>query len=549
MVLLGAGGASAQLSTESPLSVNGPITDPGGVLGARTDEVRAALDDYFNATGQQLFVVFVPTFDGLDGQDWATASATRSDLASQDILLAVATEDRAYGYSADDEQQLSDGDLQRVERDKVLPRLRQEDWAGAAIAAAKGYADAAESEGFPWVPVGLGGAMMAGTGALALRRRQRSRSGDESTDDLDRQSAAALVSVDNTLTTSEQELAFAEAQFGTEATQPFRQVLAKARESTQSAFALNQQLDDGQPGSPAEHQRIATEIIALCTAVETTVAEQVAGFDALRDLQANAPDVLAAVPARAVEITQRLTTSRAVLERLRADHPRTALASVEGNVDQAGRLATESVQQAELGTAAVAADDRATAVVHAKAAEEALGQATTLLDALDRADADIAAAPQQTAEADLDELLAPLRAAAAGAEKARVALTESLGRVTSRVRAVSDYIDTRRGAVGADARTRLSEAARHLDRAQQLVQSDPAGALSALTQAERQTDDAERLAQADVRQWEANQRDQSSGSTSGAILGGIGSRSTRRSNSRRTSSGGSRGRRGGGGRF
>ena len=72
------------------------------------------------------------------------------------------------------------------------------------------------------------------------------------------------MSVDNTLTTSEQELAFAEAQFGVEATAPFRQVLAEARQTTQSAFALRQQLDDGQPESPAEHQRIATEILALC---------------------------------------------------------------------------------------------------------------------------------------------------------------------------------------------------------------------------------------------------------------------------------------------
>ena len=395
ILLVGSGSASARLSADSPVSVNGPITDTRDVLGDRTDEVRGALDDYFDATGRQLFVVFVPTFDGLAGQDWATASAARSDLASQDILLAVATEDRAYGYSVDDEQQLSDDDLQRVERDAILPRLRQEDWAGAAIAAARGYADAGEGDGFPWIPVGLGGAVVAGAGALVVRNRRR---GDASTGDLDRQCAAALVRVDNTLTTSEQELAFAEAQFGTEATQPFRRVLTEARQTTQAAFALRQQLDDGQPESPAEHQRIATEILALCDTVETTIAAQVAGFDTLRDLQANAPDLLAAVPARAAEITQRLTTSRAVLARLRADHPQSALASIEGNVDQAERLAAESVQQAGLGSAAVAAEDRATAVVHARAAEEALGQATTLLDALDRADADIDAAPQQIAE-------------------------------------------------------------------------------------------------------------------------------------------------------
>ncbi len=267
------------------------------------------------------------------------------------------------------------------------------------------------------------------------------------------------------------------------------------------------------------------------------------------------------------------------------------------------------------------------ASARAKAAEAAVGQAATLLDAIDRADADLAAAPAriaervtsltadvadaqrlapqdpsitqatttaqetlasaqatgrdplaavaalQNAEATLDELLAPVRAAAEEAEKARIALTESLGRVTSRVRAVSDFVETRRGAVGAEARTRLSEAARHLDRAQQTLQSDPAGALAVLRQAEAYVDEAERLARTDVDRYESR-----TGSSDSMVLGGIfgggsgssssggwgggwggGSRSrsrsssSRRSSSRRSSpsrrSGGSRGGRSRGGRF
>ncbi len=122
-----------------------------------------------------------------------------------------------------------------------------------------------------------------------------------------------------------------------------------------------------------------------------------------------------------------------------------------------------------------------------------------------------AAAGLETAEATLDDLLAPVRAAAAEAEKARVALSESLGRVTSRVKAVSDFIETRRGAVGAEARTRLSEAARHLDRAQQTLQTDPSASLEALQKAEAFVNEAEQLAQNDVGNWERSQRQTSGG--------------------------------------
>lgn len=608
LIVLSAAASAAQ----APVDVTGPVTDPDGALGSRSAEVRAALDDHFDQTGHQLFVVLVPSFDGLDGQEWAEQSAARSDLASQDVLWAVATQDRAYGYFVGADQQLSDSDLERVEREDVLPRLREEDWAGAAIAAARGYADAADGGGIPWVPVGIGGIVLVGAGAVVVRRRRAS--GDTSS--LDASCAAALVRVDNTLTTSEQELAFAEAQFGREATAAFREVLTQARSTTQKAFALRQQLDDAEPETTAEHRRIATEIIDLCTQVESTIDEQVEAFDTLRDLHAHVPESLAAIPERAAEVSARLTTSRAVLDRLRSQHPQTTLASVEGNVDHAERLVAEALDQAELGAVALAADDRATAVVHAQAAQEAVSQATAVLDALDAADSDIAAAPQQiaarlsslgpdlddvtrlgateptvapaaaaardamayatqpghdplaavrrlqTAEAELDEALAPLRAAAAEAEKARIALTESLGRVTSRVRAVSGFIETRRGAVGADARTRLSEAARHLDRAQQLTQTDPAAALEALTVAERQIDDAERLAQADVRRWEDSQRSRGGGTRSGGsiILGGISSGShsrsrpaartrTRTTSRRAAPRSSSRRGRGGGGRF
>ncbi|MEO6605611.1 MAG: hypothetical protein ABIN55_08360, partial [Aeromicrobium sp.] len=270
-------------------------------------------------------------------------------------------------------------------------------------------------------------------------------------------------------------------------------------------------------------------------------------------------------------------------------------------------------EQVAQGNSALKTDDRATAVTHARAAEDAVGQASRLLDAVAEADINLKAAPAkiaerlsslqldvddaarlaandagispaasaataaiayaqqadhdplaaaaglETAEATLDELLAPERAAAAEAEKARVALSESLGRATSRVKAVGEFIETRRGAVGAEARTRLSEAARHLDLAQQSLSTEPTASLESVQKAESFVNEAEQLAQQDVGNWERGQRQTSGGAGGGLnsmVLGGILINAIGRSGGggggRGPGSfggGGTRGRRGGGGRF
>lgn len=626
----GAGTAQA----DAPIDIRGDITDTAGVLGGDTAKVQKALDDLTDKTGLQLFVVYVKSFDGQSGPEWSDAAAQKSGLGKTDIMLAVATEDGKYGISAPQELALSDSDLQNIETKDIRPRLSDGDWSGAAIAGAEGYAKAADDSGLPWGPIAIGGVVVLGGGAFAVSRARRK--GDPeveldengqpvdplaglSTDELNKLASAALVSIDDALKTSDQELGFAEAQFGKEATREFAQTIADSRDTVKAAFELRQKLDDSEPDTEAQVRQMASEIVTLCGKADSALDAQVAKFDELRDLQAKAPEVLADVAARAEEVAARLPQARATLTQLAAAHPATSLASVDKNADQAEGLIGSARTEAAAGTTALAADDRALAVTHARTAEDAVGQAAKLLDAIDTADADLKAAPARVAErltsigldiadaarlapgdagistaataaqaavtyaqqpgndplaaaaglesgeATLDELLAPVRAAAAEADKARVALTESLGRVTSRVKAVSDFIETRRGAVGAEARTRLSEAARHLDHAQQALTTDPSAALAALKESEAYVAQAEQLAQQDVAEWERSQRP-SSGSGGGLnsmVLGGIlidaltrggggfGGGSSGGSSRGPGSFGGSgtRGRRGGGGRF
>nr|WP_198664250.1 TPM domain-containing protein [Jiangella endophytica] len=643
--------AAGSAVAEPPFNVPGPITDRAGALSGDDEQrVQASFDRLTDDAGLQMFVVYVDSFDGVDGQAWANETATASGLGTDDILLAVALQDRSFGISVADELDLTDEQLDEVRQNDIRPRLSIEDWAGAAIAGADGYREAATGSGSggsatPWV---VGGVVVAGAGAAGwwvLRRRRRDQAGapvgpdgqplDElaglSLDELDKRASAALVDIDDALKTSEQELGFAQAQFGIEATTEFGELLTTAKTQVAGAFALRQRLDDSEPETEQQARAMTTQIIVTCREVSDALDAQVDAFDQLRDLQARAPEVLVETAQRAAEVEGRLPAARAQLEQLALRYQPAALASVSGNPDQAARLLTAAKEAVAAGQRSMQTDDRATAVAQARAAEDAVGQAAKLLDAvasardeletagerigkaiesvsLDIADAarlapsdpavsaasataqqavaagraadqgDPLAALRQLAEAEtkLDDLLAPVRAAAEESERARTALAETAGRVTSQVKAVNDFIETRRGAVGTEARTRWSEAARHLEQGRSLAASDPAAALEAVNRADQLSRQAQQLAEQDVGQWERQQSAGRGGGTdlTSMILGGIlinsmgrgggifgggsgggfggGGRGSGGGGRRSPGSfggGGTRGRRGGGGRF
>ncbi|UWE12442.1 TPM domain-containing protein [Actinacidiphila bryophytorum] len=130
-----------QAAADDPitLSTDGQITDRVGALQGRTAEVTTALNRLYDARHLQLFVAYVNGFSGRSPQDWANATATRSGLGRQDILLAVATHDRQYAVSADQDSGLTQAQLDEVSSTAIEPALRQNDWAGAAVGAAGGY--------------------------------------------------------------------------------------------------------------------------------------------------------------------------------------------------------------------------------------------------------------------------------------------------------------------------------------------------------------------------------------------------------------------------
>ena len=110
---------------------------------------------------------------------------------------------------------------------------------------------------------------------------------------------------------------------------------------------------------------------------------------------------------------------------------------------------------------------------------------------------------RQLEEADiaLEQALAVARDAEQRERRAAASLDQALLTARSGIAAAGDFISTRRGAVGPEARTRLAEAQRHLDLAVAQGRTDPVGALREAQLAGSLAQEALQRAQSDVAGW------------------------------------------------
>ena len=193
VLVLGAPAMAAH--AEDPVELGGAyVLDTVGAVSGDESRVIRALDELYDDAGIQLFVVYVSTFTGADSAvDWADRTAILNSLGSDDLLLAVAVDDRQYALSVDQAFPLSDADLNEVES-AIESELRDDAWADAAIAGAEAIATAAnggstpvdpadpgtpstDGGGIPILPI-IGGAAVVGGGIFLFSRlRKRSRDG------------------------------------------------------------------------------------------------------------------------------------------------------------------------------------------------------------------------------------------------------------------------------------------------------------------------------------------------------------------------------------
>ncbi|MFJ4224735.1 TPM domain-containing protein [Microbacterium sp. NPDC089695] len=595
--LLGALVAPAAYATD-PITLDpGYVTDDAGVLNPTEKQaVEDRLDTLSDAVSIELFVVFVDDFTSpSDSAGWADAVAEANNLGSEQYLLAVAVDGRSYYISAAADGPLSDAKLDDIE-DSILPQMRDSDWSGAVILAA----DEMQGDGgagalratlivvgvivaglLVWLVIALivrsrRKAAVRARGAMPERPDPNDPFSTLTDEQVQTQAGAALVQADDAITSSREELGFAVAQFGEEATSEFSGAVETAKAKMSEAFDLKQKLDDEIEDTVHDRRDWHIRIIRLCDEIDDVLDANTEAFDALRKLEQNAPQELDRVRAERAALDPVLADASAALAGLAGTYDRSALVTVADNPAQAAERAALADRSIAGAAQAITAGRTGEAAFAIRTAEQSVAQSAQLVKAItdlgselggieSQAQAlvaelqgDIAtaqgipdasgtiggivsatAAQLQAAQAELSgtarspqRVLDALTAAntqidaaiAQGTEAVertrRTAhmLDQTLAQAESEIRAAREYIETRRGTVGSTARTRLSQAQSTLTQALDLRSSN---AEAALTEAGRALDLARQAtssAQADVSAMNPNRYDDGWGG--GGIFGG-----------------------------
>jgi hypothetical protein len=403
---------------------------------------------------------------------------------------------------------------------------------------------------------------------------------------LDDLSRSLVVDVDNAVRTSANELVLAVEEFGDAQTATFAAAVDSARTTLQQAFAVRQKLDDTVPEPLPERRDLLTRVVVSAAKANRELESQTESFHQMRDLVFNAPERLDALTRRLVDVTAQVEPSAQKLTALRGEFAESALASVSRNVTAATErlgFAEKAISRGRELAAKPVAGEVGELVDCVRGAESALQQANTMLEAVDSAASDIrravsalpsaiediqrgitSAAEQLAggglgkstelssardaavkavtnaqsvgaadplgaftqltqADADLDRLLATVAEEREAAERLTRSYEQALFTAQSRVRSVSDYIDTRRGSIGPEARTRYNEAVRQLEAAQSKSATNIAEAIAHANGASMLAAQAQQLANDDVQagQRQYNSRYRGGQSDMGAMVGGI----------------------------
>ena len=562
------------------------IVDSGNVLGSRKGEVQDAIQKLLKDHKYNLYVITAKTFENpTDPKGWAQAVATNKGMGKADVILTM-SDDGKYYFSPNSASAIYPK-TSNITQNAIVPNLAggKRDFAQSAIDTAIAVGDAAGGgSGSVSSGDGAGNAVLVGVGVVAAggagaylylrNRRKKAAAGAGAgagpqgaeldplagltVEELRRKSGSLLIEADDAIKSSEQELGFAQAQYGDAAVGNFTKALQDAKGHMSESFKLQQQLDDHIPDTEEQQRTWLGEIIRRSEAALSSLQEQKADFDSLRELEKNAPQALAAVSAGASEAEAKIVSAEQSLSELRAKYAESALVQVGDNINQAKeRLAF--VQNASVtAREKLSAGEGSLAAVAVRAAEESLHQTNVLIGAitkvagnLDEARSGLESAvvdtsqdlaqaramiqsgahPElagpvaaveaalaqvkaeiqggkidpiatlervETAHQSLDASLSGIRDQQEQARRAEASLQQSIMSAQAQISATSDYITARRGGVGTEARTRLAEAQRNLDYALSISRTDPVTALQYAQQAHALAAQAAQLAQSDV---------------------------------------------------
>jgi murein DD-endopeptidase MepM/ murein hydrolase activator NlpD len=287
MLALPAAAAWAEDPVSIPSGVN--IVDDAKVLGGRQGEVQEAIQKLLKDHKYNLYVVTVNSFENPSNpKAWGEAVASQKGMGRADVLLAISTAGQYY-FAPNSASPIA-SKTSNITQNAIVANLAggKKDYAQAAIDTAAAVGDAADG-GSGNVPSGdgAGTAVLVGVGVLAaggagtylyLRNRRKKAAlassasygpqGAEqdplaslSVEELRRKSGSLLIEADDAIKSSEQELGFAEAQYGEAAVGNFTKALQEAKAHMSESFGHRRAAADlagrdhpplgGCPGLPA----------------------------------------------------------------------------------------------------------------------------------------------------------------------------------------------------------------------------------------------------------------------------------------------------------
>lgn len=365
-----------------------------------------------------------------------------------------------------------------------------------------------------------------------------------------------LLRADEALRDASDELDYAVAQFGEDGTAPFKEAIERARGELRRAFELQQRIADHPTGDPRRLREWGRDVAAIARRVSSELEGESRRFAERRGEEAGAGETVAALREQLAALRAARTQAQTELDALRGEYAADLAAPVAGNPAEADILLDTAAGRLDAAAAELAARRVTDVGEGLREARDTLGQAAGLLAGVGRRRSELAAADEALAaliaeaqaqladarslrddppDADsgkkvgdaiekltgvldrvdnrpadglrdpvaaLDALVAATEAldvATAAARNqqrrldgARAALTGALVSARTQIAGVRDYIGSRRGRVGVDARTRLAEAERQLLLAEN--EADPVAALDAARRAQTHARDADALA-------------------------------------------------------
>lgn len=352
-------------------------------------------------------------------------------------------------------------------------------------------------------------------GFWGKRKREEEQQLQAQDVDLAKRAGTALVAADERIRVTTDELAFAEAELGPDATADLREGLAAVRTHLGEAFRLNQLNHDEIPDTPEELRTRNARIVQLSDWAEDVLDERTSALSEKVARARRAPEIIAGVRGDVALLRARIPQARDTVERLAVRYSPDALAQVQANPAEAEQLLGFAEHSAGVAERRREAGQREQANLALEASAESVRRAAALLDAVEnfevealRAESTLAAIVEDSrgdivvalkephspgvekAVAELQSALASLppagvntdpfthldrlREANSGLDAAIAAARERAARpipplehvrhaiddADRQLAVARDVIAGHRGWIGADARTRLAESER-----------------------------------------------------------------------------------------